>query len=442
MRTRLQDPNVTKCDIAIALMTQVRDDIASQTPLPPGDLIVVHPGDDLTAILAAAPDGATVQIDPAYVGDLGDWTLAKPVTLCSPDTGHGRITPSADLPMLQGFLTITAAHVTLRALYLVGPQPAGTLVTTGPQTTLDRCVLMGSSQGQHRGVLVESADVIIRGCHVANIWKDQDTQAIGGSNGTRHLLVQDCYLEASGENVMFGGSDAVDEAHQPQDITIEDCHLYKPLAWRGQAGCTVKNLFELKNARRVTLRRCVLENCWQHGQDGYAIVLSVRNQDGGNPWACVSDVLIEDCTTSNTGAGVQLLGRDDSNLSGIMTNVTLRRVAFTEIDPWTMGGSGRSVLVNRGPKNVHFEHCTWSGAHLNSALYFAVPECPCDGFAYTDCTAQEGDYGIFGEGEDTPLGVGTLDRYCPGYVWDRNTIIDDNPDRTIPYPPGTTVRHP
>lgn len=44
-------------------------------------------------------------------------------------------------------------------------------------------------------------------------------------------------------------------------------HLFKPLIWRDRTPAwSVKNLFELKSARRVLLRGNVLENCWAHSQ--------------------------------------------------------------------------------------------------------------------------------------------------------------------------------
>ncbi|MFB3852293.1 MAG: hypothetical protein ACE148_00565 [Vicinamibacterales bacterium] len=51
-------------------------------------------------------------------------------------------------------------------------------------------------------------------------------------------------------------------------------------SWRG-AEWQVKNLFELKNALRVTVEANLFENNWQAAQAGYAIVFTPRNQDGG-----------------------------------------------------------------------------------------------------------------------------------------------------------------
>lgn len=59
--------------------------------------------------------------------------------------------------------------------------------------------------------------------------------------------------------------------------------MRKPPEWKGAR--SVKNLFELKHAKRVLVEGNVFENNWADGQTGMAIVLKSTNQGGGNPWA-------------------------------------------------------------------------------------------------------------------------------------------------------------
>ena len=54
----------------------------------------------------------------------------------------------------------------------------------------------------------------------------------------------------------------------------------------------MKNLFELKNARRVLVEGNLMEYVWQEAQIGYAILLTPRNQDGKAPWVTIEDVTI------------------------------------------------------------------------------------------------------------------------------------------------------
>lgn len=410
----------------------------TEPPEPPsGDVIPVGPTDNLLDKIATAPAGATLAIDPAYVGVLNNWDITKPLTLTTsaPPSGAGRITPEQlPGPILRGFLNITAKDVTLRMVRCEGPHASGTLVTTGPNTKIERCVLLGSPEGQHRGVRADSDTVLIKGSHIANIWKDQDTQAVGGWDGAKHIKVIDCYLEASGENVMYGGSDMATEAGMPDDILIEDCHMFKPLEWRGKAGCTIKNLFELKAARNVIVRRCLMENSWEHGQTGFAVVLTPKNQDGKNPWTVVENVLFEDCQFKHMGSAVQMLGEDYNYPSGKLSNVEFRRCHFSDIDNAKWGGGGRQFQINRGPHGLKVIDCTFDGANLNSCLTFEDSTMKVEGLVMQNTFMPGGKYGI--KCSEVAMGIPTLDLYCPGYVWQGMTIAGTEGNGN--WPTGTT----
>ena len=95
--------------------------------------------------------------------------------------------------------------------------------------------------------------------------------------------IADNFLEAAGENILFGGGGA---AATPADIQISHNHMFKPTTWmKGQAGYIggttgnpfiVKNLFELKNAQRVLIEGNIMENSWGgFTQVGFAIVLTL-----------------------------------------------------------------------------------------------------------------------------------------------------------------------
>jgi hypothetical protein len=56
---------------------------------------------------------------------------------------------------------------------------------------------------------------------------------------------------------------------------------------------TVKNIFELKNARQVRVEHNILENHWKQAQPGWAIVFTPRNSGGGCSWCVVEDVTFQ-----------------------------------------------------------------------------------------------------------------------------------------------------
>ena len=87
---------------------------------------------------------------------------------------------------------------------------------------------------------------------------------------------------------------------------------------------SVKNLFELKNARNVVVEHNVFENHWKESQPGYAIVLTPRNSNGGCAWCVVEHVRFEYNLVRNVAAGINLLGYDNGNPSRQAADIVFR----------------------------------------------------------------------------------------------------------------------
>lgn len=107
-----------------------------------------------------------------------------------------------------------------------------------------------------------------------------DNQAILFTNMRGPVIVQNSYLHASGENIMFGGSDPA-MVIRPEDIVIRGNYFYKnPALWGNLATWyATKNLAESKNAKRVLFEGNVFENQRAGFQSQYyAIVLKSANQ--------------------------------------------------------------------------------------------------------------------------------------------------------------------
>jgi len=129
-----------------------------------------------------------------------------------------------------------------------------------------------------------------------------DATAIGGGNGdlpTHTLKIVDNFLEASGENILFGGAPST---VRPEDIEIRRNHLFKPMFWNRNSPDhreptpIVKNLFELKNGHRVLFEANYLENSWGgFSQVGPAILLTPRN----NLNRITGEVLCPDCAVTD-----------------------------------------------------------------------------------------------------------------------------------------------
>ena len=112
-----------------------------------------------------------------------------------------------------------------------------------------------------------------------------DSQALAGWNGPGPFKIVNNYLEGAGENLMFGGSDPSIVNLVPSDIEIRHNHFSKPLSWRVEdpsyAGTPwmVKNLLELKNARRVLIEGNLFEHSWRHAQGGTVRILAIASEE-------------------------------------------------------------------------------------------------------------------------------------------------------------------
>jgi hypothetical protein len=297
---------------------------------------------------------------------------------------------------------------------------------------LDRLYIHGDPEvGAKRGVALNSRDSNVTNSYISDIKStSQDSQAIGGYNGPGPFQVINNYLEASGENIMFGGAAVTIPNLVPSDIVIRGNHLFKPLSWRKGSptydgtAWVVKNLFELKNARRVVVEGNIMENNWTQAQAGVAIQLTVKTEGGAMPWAVVEDVMFTSNIVRHAGAGINILGRD--NGLGVVRRITFRNNIFDDIDKDNWVGGGHFIALLDRCEQVIVDHNTI----LQSNRAVSFDTAPSPAFVYTNNISPKGTYGIHGSGQAE--GIGTLRYYAPGAVVTNNVIAGASPSV---YPP-------
>jgi hypothetical protein len=288
---------------------------------------------------------------------------------------------------------------------------------------MDRLLIVGGPNGQKRGIRGNGRQITLTRSHIANIWREgQDSQAFCAWDGAGPYTLTNNYLEAASENVMFGGSDMATSAGIPSDILIEGNYFSKRLEWHGQ-GKAVKNLFELKVGRRVTIRGNLFENNWTDGQNGYGILLKVANQDGANPWAVLEDVLFENNVVRDTENGFNILGNDYLQPSGRATRIVIRNnllvtpgVAFqlgSEIGDLTID---HNIIDNGYTMMSLYGGSVWNtGAPAQRDSAFAVER-----LTFTNNLANHNDYGVKGDG--TGVGTVALVAFARSFVWTHNVL--------------------
>jgi hypothetical protein len=430
----------------------------------PGKITVVQPGPDpgngkgavVTQALEAANCGDTIELVagqtylpfvlPAKNCDANHWITIRTT---APDSAlppeNTRINPSyagvpslTDRPAYSGGtsnvmaklqtpkVAVPISGIAGAAYYRLGP---GLEITRTPGTGIvyDMAVMAGMDhiifdrdwihgdelfEETNTGVLMTGATNIAVIHSYLNDFKCKalvgtctDSHAIAGGDGIQTHAegtwkVYDNFLEASTENIMFGGGMKGNEV--PVDIEIRENYLYKPPSWRTcvpKVNCyVVKNLFELKNGSRVLFEGNLLEGSWGgYTQSGWAVLLNSR----GN-WAHVEDVTIRYSHISHIGNGFQLaatpacktppVGGCDSGGSG---RWSIHDVLLDDIQGVAFGGRGNMAAissayqVNPPLHDVMLDHITYVSDVTDSFLFTfgtnqANPQKKMGPFTYTN----------------------------------------------------------
>lgn len=364
-------------------LQQAIDDLTHALAVLAAPVVVVPPPIPIVGTPAAF-DAALVAVSPGGVVKLARTfvypnalTISKPVIILSEVEGSGRMTKDEQAPSFKGGLWITGDDVTVKGVEMRQTNVLNDIVVlSAMRTTLDRCRIMGDPVGgAKRGVAANGGATKITRCYMDDIFQPaQDSQAICAWNTVAPgLIVDDCFLSAAAETVMFGGADPVSEARTPQSISITNSTLTKNPAWIGKQ--QVKCCLEFKNVKDVVVDGCVLEYAGTNqGQGGFLIDATVRNQGGTAPYSCIKNVLVKNCTGGFAAGIVNILGSDNNSPSGIVDGLTIRDCHFKNIDKLGItGGSGRLFQFDRAPKNVTLQNIVVEGQNLSAWGYFTAP---------------------------------------------------------------------
>jgi hypothetical protein len=201
----------------------------------------------------------------------------------------------------------------------------------------------------------------------------------------------------------------------------------------------VKNLFELKNARRVRIEYNLFENNWLAAQPGYTILFTPRNQGGKCPWCVIEQVEFSHNIVRHVSGGFNIAGYDSENSSQQTTAVTIQDNYVYDVTT-TLGGGGWPFLIGDAPKDVVIDHNTldFNGTTLLYAYggTAAAPR-PIPGFKFTNNAARHGTYGV--NGADASTGTLTFQMYFPSVVFTGNWLSGGTSSK---YPAGNRFEEP
>jgi hypothetical protein len=321
------------------------------------------------------------------------------------------------------------------------PVPGAQVVTlikignsdTSPATlahhiVFDRCYVHGDpTANDRRGIEMDGAYVAVVDSYISDFQEaGADSQGLWAYNTTGPLRIVDDYIEAAGENVMFGGADSRSAALVPADIEIRNDYFFKPLSLIGSRFAT-KNLLEFKAAQRVLVTGSTFQNSPAAAQGGFAVLLTPRNQNGNAPWSVTADIAITGNTFINVGNGFNILGRDNDRPSLPATRLLIRDnvIRVTGLN----GANGRAFQVVQGGSDITIDHNTIintvappTGSYPTSALVFADGSEKATNFTFTNnlATNSNSARGLCGSGAGQ--GTKAINAYFTNWVLSKNVI--------------------
>jgi hypothetical protein len=358
------------------------------------------------------------------------------------------------------------------------------LLKNADHIVFDRCWIHGSSTGEDiKGIVFEASsyiaivDSFISDIHSKISANGADSSAIGSVTGIGPVKIVNNFLEAAGENVLWGGGRADTTL---SDIEFRHNYVSKPLIWWQKhpsffgTRFAVKNLYESKNSMRELIEGNIFENSWAQSQKGTAILFTPRNQFGQCPVCAVHNITFRynilrhavNGLTVSSGYATTCRGEPGNGtghcrfLSGEIAGVNVHDNIFEDIDTktyapgdccsngwlWSIGTDQET----NWPHDIVIEHNTGFPTGTGILVTSDGPQVQIEKFNFSDNLVGSGNQGIHafppGGGRPTCLGPGgtvAMMEHCFGKSWilTKNVIVQTNDRGELPGEPYPKTPH-
>ena len=383
----------------------------------------------ITTDSASLPSPGT-RVTPSDASVMAKITAATtPVIATASDADHYR---------LIGLEITTTAHITNIVRFDGGEGTAN----QNNHLIIDRCYIHGDATlGSRRGVLANGAYIAVIDSHISDIKANgADSQTIAAWKATGPIHIENNRLEASGENIMFGGADPNSATYIPSDIYVARNYLTKQLSWREDDGSyagtpwTTKNLFELKNVQRILIEKNYFHINWAHsgGQSGTAMLNQVRNQDGTASFSTIQDVWYRGNVVRSASGAFKMLTEDDSQVSVPLARFRLEHTLVLDISLCVWGdlpscaGDSSLFLITRGASaadDVQVEFNTMQQRATDHSIMFFSASNAITNLVYRYNIVQHSDSGFKIAGQT--VGSNSINAGAPSAIVTENVFFDE-----------------
>ncbi len=274
----------------------------------------------------------------------------------------------------------------------------------------DRVYIHGSpSEGQRRGIAANGKFIKITNSYISDIKrKGEESQAIAVWATDGPVEIVNNYLEAAAENILFGGAGSVLKL-VPTDCVVRENHLNKPVHWR-EEGWDVKNLFEIKNGRRIKVENNLMTNNWMRAQEGTAVLFTTREDSGKS--AVIEDIEFVNNIVRGSANAVNVYGAE----GGGGHRLTIRNNFFEDINGAKWGGTGYFM------KSTDWDGLTIeNNTIIQSGSIASAYGKPVKNFIFRNNIVFENEYGI--KGDSMGSGQEVIDKLFSNGTVTGNIII-------------------
>ena len=397
----------------------------------PGDTLVLPAGAVYTGnfILPNKIGSEWITITTSRLADLPAGTRVKPSqaalmpTLVSPNGAAAlSAAPGSHNYRIIGIRMMPIARMYNNGLLRVGNGDEKSLSLLPHDFEIDRVYIHGDpTVGSKRGVALNGINVTIKNSYISGFKSDwQDTQAVCGWNGPGPFSIVNNYLEAAGENVFFADGSVIANVW-PSNILISRNHITKLVAWRTQLAPSgvrwaIKNLIEIKSAKRVVVDGNIIENNWLAAQTGFAVSVKAGVDSKATP-AVAEDITFTNNIFRHAAGAITVQGKNGKG--GYARRVTVRNNLFDDINA-NWGSSNALFLAAPVTDGLVFEHNTATSTVQPKGL-FVGDQGSGTGFVFRSNIGPRGAIGFKGSGLGE--GIATLNALFPGWVFTANVIF-------------------
>ena len=204
-----------------------------------------------------------------------------------------------------------------------------------------------------------------------------DSNGVYSLNGKGAHVYNNSYIEASSENIIYGGDNTTVDGGVPTNFEARRCYFFKRPSWKPNPTplYNVKNLIEFKYGRRIYIEGNVFENHWLGADGGQSHAININSlPETLCPWVISEDIVFENNKVIEIPGGTLLAKSNGTGAAGYnprsSQNIRFKNVLF---DKFHAAGY-KELFIANGAEGIYLDHVTQidTGLTADRLMQFAT----------------------------------------------------------------------